>query len=451
MLSKQVANSDILSLLGASSKGSGAKGEVSENVLGEFAELLKGQGSLNDISPKDLMSLFTEGLSKGQTEGDVAQLMSKLSSPQAQEVLQSLAFDGQSFVTPEGQTLSPEALVEKFTQILDGDNSKITAEALKGELNSLEGSKALEAKSIPGKFSDKFTDMAKMRNALRTNSQASKAQFAKNKSLDVQSGEDFLAQRKAMFGKSHINNESGVPQIKRAAHPSVSQYKKESFVTDKRMIRAEGMEPQIESQSDFQMTEVFEGQGENQLEIQNVQLSKNSDGSEMKMASKNQVLDLSQISANNKTELINKISGYIEQSYMSGQDSVEMVVRHEELGNFKVSAQRTGVGQQIDLQINTMTEKGHQFFMENGPELIKSLTRNGVKISDIKVMNGAEFSLAENRSQMSDNNSSQGQGRGEYQSQGQNLSDGSQEGSRQERRRQLWKNAREQFMNYQAA
>jgi hypothetical protein len=68
-------------------------------------------------------------------------------------------------------------------------------------------------------------------------------------------------------------------------------------------------------------------------------------------------------------------------------------------------------------------------------------------------MNGTEFSLAENRSQMSDNSSSQRQGqeRGEYQSQGQNLSDSASEGSRQERRRQLWKNAREQFMNYQAA
>jgi hypothetical protein len=129
----------------------------------------------------------------------------------------------------------------------------------------------------------------------------------------------------------------------------------------------------------------LEGQGENQLEVQNLQMSKSSDGSEMKMASKNQVLDLSQISASNKTELINKISGYIEQSYISGQDSVEMVVRHEELGNFKVSATRTGVGQQIDLKINTMTEKGHQFFMENESELIKSLTRNGVKFQISKL------------------------------------------------------------------
>jgi hypothetical protein len=64
MLSQQVANSDILSLLGASSKGSGIKGDVSENGLGEFAQLLK-----------------------GQDEGDITQLMSRLSSPQAQEVL----------------------------------------------------------------------------------------------------------------------------------------------------------------------------------------------------------------------------------------------------------------------------------------------------------------------------------------------------------------------------
>jgi hypothetical protein len=429
MLSQQVANSDILSLLGASSKGSGIKGDVSENGLGEFAQLLK-----------------------GQDEGDITQLMSRLSSPQAQEVLQSLAFDGQSFVTAEGQTLSPEALVEKVTQLLNGEGNQLTSQNLKGDASSLEAlkeSKITDAKNL----NSNFTDRGRFPQTAANRINGAKLTGPKNKSFDVQSGEDFLAQRRAMFGKSHIDAESGVPQIKRAAHPSVNQYRKESFVTDRRMIRAEGMEPQVESKSDFHMTEVFEGQGENQLEVQNLQMSKSSDGSEMKMASKNQVLDLSQISASNKTELINKISGYIEQSYISGQDSVEMVVRHEELGNFKVSATRTGVGQQIDLKINTMTEKGHQFFMENESELIKSLTRNGVKISDIKVMNGTEFSLAENRSQMSDNSSSQrqGQGRGEYQSQGQNFSDSASDGSRQERRRQLWKNAREQFMNYQAA
>lgn len=447
MLSKQVANSDILSLLGSSAKGSGAGKNASEGVLGEFAQLLQTQGSLNDISPKQLMDLFIN--KKGQGSEEItSELMQKLATPEGQELLQSLSLKDGAFANTQGEIVGPDELLQKLAQVQEGKTLKATKE-LMGELPSSETlSKSELGEGITKKpFSDKFATLPQ-KHIMKKDALAS----AKNKAPGVQSGEDFLAQRKALFGKGHVQMKNGKPAIKT---PGVTKYHKESIMTDNRIIRSKGLEggePIVESQSDFQMTEAFEGGGENQLEVQGVQISKNSNGQEMKMASKNQVLDLSHVDANNKTELINKISNYIEQSYVSGQDSLEMVVKHNDLGQFKVSANRVGVGQQIDLQINTMTEKGHQFFVENESELIKSLTRNGVKISDIKVTNGSElFNLAENRSQMSDNNSSQSQGRGEYQSQGQNFGENGQEGSRQERRRQLWKNAREQFMNYQAA
>lgn len=447
MLSKQVANSDILSLLGASAKGSGASQNASEGPLGEFAQLLKTEGSLNDISPDQLMSLFINNKGEG-SEALTNELMQKLSTPEGQELLQSLSLKDGSFSNAQGELLSPDALLQKLAKVQEGKTLAATNE-LGGntQAGELSGKSEL-GEGLPQKpFSDKFPSITQKR-SMKNDAMAG----LNRKTPDVQSAEDFLAQRRALFGKGHVQMANGKPTLKT---PGVTKYHKESIMTDNRIIRSKGLEggePQVESQSDFQMSEVFEGGAENQLEVQGLQVSKNSNGQEMKMASKNQILDLSHVDANNKTELINKISNYIEQSYVSGQDSLEMIVKHDDLGQFKVSANRVGAGQQIDLQISTMTEKGHQFFMENESELIKSLTRNGVKISDMKVTNGQEFfNLAEGRSQMSDNNSSQSQGRGEYQSQGQNFGENGQENSRQERRRQLWQNAREQFMNYQAA
>lgn len=452
MLSKQVANSDILSLLGSSAKGNGAGQNGAEGILGEFAQLLQTEGSLNGVSPKQLMNLFMKNGAQGN-EAVTTELMQKLSSPEGQKLLQSLSLKDGAFTSAQGETLNPEALLQKLAQVQESKTSALINSELKGtaQLDGLsdKGQVAKDENALAKDFSERIPGLNK--NKMLKKGALGKVQ--KNTS-DVQSAEDFLAQRRALFGKSHVQMANSKPGLK-STKPGVHKYHKESIMTDNRIIRSNGVDgaqPQVESQSDFQMSEVFEGSGENQLEVQGLQMSKNSNGQEMKMASKNQVLDLSNVSANNKTELINKISNYIEQSYVSGQDSLEMVVKHDDLGQFRVSANKVGVGQQIDLQVNTMTEKGHQFFVENESELIKSLTRNGVKLSDIKVTNGQEiFNFGEAKSQMSDNSSSQGQGRGEYQSQGQGFGQNGQEGSRQERRRQLWQNAREQFNNYQAA
>lgn len=427
MLTKQVSNSDLMALLAGGGKSSeGAKG-ASDAVLGEFSQILKGQGSMEGISPEALLNLFKKSASGDEAQGLEA-LMSKLESGAGQDFLKSLSFEDGKFVTGEGEMLSPEGLLEKLSGEGDvSDLSKLSKAQVKEFNPELEG--------------------------FRHTKHAVKKELAAKNNIQVKSAEDFLAQRKALGGKSQVIMTENGPKLK-STNPGVSRYRKESIVTDKKLIKAkhiDGMDPQVESKSDFNMTEVFEGNGENQFELSSLKVSKDSSGTDMKMSSKAQVVDLSNISANNKSELISKVSNYIEQAYVAGQDTVDMVVKHDELGQFQVSATRTGVGQQIDLEIKTMTEQGHQFFAENEAELIKSLTKNGVKLSDVKVVASNDFvAIGETRSQGSET-SSQQNGRGSQNfGQSQNSS-GSQQEAGQERRRQLWQNAKEQYQSFQAA
>ena len=105
---------------------------------------------------------------------------------------------------------------------------------------------------------------------------------------------------------------------------------------------------------------------------------------------KAQILDLSGISSLNKQEVINQISTYIEQSYIAGADRLDVAVYHDELGTFKVSAQKEGVGNQINIQIEVGTESAKAFFNDQEFELIKSLDHAGIKLSELKIVTSGQ-------------------------------------------------------------
>lgn len=433
MQSNQITNSDLLALLSGSPSKSASS---ADGVLGEFSQLLEAQGSLDGLSPDDLINFFKKGQG---SQTDLDELMSKLQSNEGKELLKSLDFENGIFTNAEGESIDPKSLLQKLNL-----NESITDSLTKSDLNT----DSLTSKESLNKYSSKFENSEKF--TLENN--ASKK--ADPNKLDIKTGEDFMAQRNALMKKTHVQMDGDSPVLK-SLNPGVSQYRKESIVTDQRIIKsspADGLEPKVESSSEFQMNEIFEGSGENQFEVQTVQASKNSKGFDSQFSTKVQVVDISQISAENKTELINKVGNYIEQAYVAGQDSVEMVIKHDELGHFRVAATRTGAGQQIDLEINAMNREGHQFFVDNESELIKNLTQSGVKLSHVKITaNNEFFALSEGRSQMSDNNS-HGQGSSDSSSQSQHNNRGQgQEGSGQDRRRQLWKNAQEYQQNFQAA
>lgn len=138
-------------------------------------------------------------------------------------------------------------------------------------------------------------------------------------------------------------------------------------------------------------------------------------------------------------QLIDKISQYIDQEQFQKTQKLDLVVRHEELGQFSLQVSKgKHNAQQVDLRIQAMAQEGHRFFQENERELMNNLTRNGVKVGEFKLVNSSENSA----------NSSFDQGRDEAdrmfaQKEGKQKD---QESRREdsERRERLWKQFQEQ-------
>jgi hypothetical protein len=161
------------------------------------------------------------------------------------------------------------------------------------------------------------------------------------------------------------------------------------------------------------------------------------------------VLDLSKMSPSNTEALIKKISDYIEQSQVGNKESIDLTVRHDSLGQFKIQVNKP-IGAQslpMDMQITTTTAEGHEFFMKNEVSLMKNLSQAGIQLSDLRIVSSADSSsFAQNDSRQQSNQSQYGQS-GQKDSMNfdsGNFSEGSQ------RRRELWQEARANQQRYGA-
>lgn len=142
-------------------------------------------------------------------------------------------------------------------------------------------------------------------------------------------------------------------------------------------------------------------------------------------------LDLSHIDSQNRTELINRVMQGIDIQRLEKADSLDVFVKHNELGDFRVQVAKAGLGSQVDFQIQSSAREAHQFFSDHEYELLKALDRAGIKVSDLRIMmgSGKEFShfFAESKNlgsqssfdsdQNSKNSNRDGQKEGQHQAQ----------------------------------
>ena len=160
------------------------------------------------------------------------------------------------------------------------------------------------------------------------------------------------------------------------------------------------------------------------------------------------VLDLSKINTSNTTEIIKKISDYIEQSQVANKDSMDLTVKHESLGQFKIQVNKPiGPGQQMDMQITTSTAEGHDFFMKNEIGLMKNLSQAGIQLSDLRIVSGGEnaaFAGTDSRQ----NNNSQNNSAASREFMSFDTTGDSSHGA--DRRRELWQEARNNQLRYGA-
>lgn len=152
-------------------------------------------------------------------------------------------------------------------------------------------------------------------------------------------------------------------------------------------------------------------------------------------------LDLSKIDMNNSKEIINRISNYLEQNNLATSNNLEVSVKHEQLGQFKINASKMNQGSDlIDLQITTSSPEAHKFFMKHENELLQTLNKNGVQLSDFKVMTAVHDGQSSSSSSFGQSFSQNGR---EQYSSSQFESKDFDQG--QQRRKELWNEYRERL------
>jgi len=157
--------------------------------------------------------------------------------------------------------------------------------------------------------------------------------------------------------------------------------------------------------------------------------------------------NVSEVKAENKTALINNISNYIERNSVKLESGIELTVKHNELGQFKIKAENSAQG--VELQLTSMNKHGHEFFVQNKTALETTLRESGIKLSDLKVVMSSDKIISMN----TENQKSGFNFTGNNSSQNGNQSNGFMSGSFQQnegnqKRQELWNKYKEQFNKF---
>lgn len=146
------------------------------------------------------------------------------------------------------------------------------------------------------------------------------------------------------------------------------------------------------------------------------------------------VVSFSSLDQTSTHKLINQISEYIDRAKFENTKTVDMVVRHEQLGEISIQAQKAKAGSDlIEMKIQTSTPEGMRFFQSNEVDLLKSLSQNGVRLSDFKLSMTTETHSSSSGFDKDSSQSNNGQSKF-----GDSAGAKDQQGKDSDRRRQLW-------------
>ncbi|WP_127716597.1 hypothetical protein [Halobacteriovorax sp. HLS] len=275
--------------------------------------------------------------------------------------------------------------------------------------------------------------------------------------MPIQSAQDFVMQNQAM-GK--VVNAEQMSNARQSFFPNsksaISAFGKEQETINKSVFA--GKNPFINSQetssvmgnvtdtesalfSAVESTEGAEYLGSKVLDFGATKATMGLNSATTSVATN--VMDLSSINIQNTEQLIDKISEYITTSRLENQDSVELLVKHDSLGQFKVSASKGELPNQVNLEINAASDKAKAFFQDNEVEMIKSLSKSGVKLGEVKVALTSDSSF-QSSSNKNDGSSNQNNNGFNSSKNPQFASSNHQESGR-ERRQELWNMYRERL------
>ena len=170
---------------------------------------------------------------------------------------------------------------------------------------------------------------------------------------------------------------------------------------------------------------------------------------QLQAQTEHKVLDLSKINTTNTSEIIKKISDYVEQNTVANKQSLDLTVKHESLGEFKIQVSKAPSTQSnlIDLQITTSSKEGHDFFVKNEVSLIKNLNQSGVNLSDLRIVSHTSESglLGQSDSRQSSSFQQSNDGYSGQQSSFESSQFSTESDSGSQKRKQLWQEYQERY------
>lgn len=169
---------------------------------------------------------------------------------------------------------------------------------------------------------------------------------------------------------------------------------------------------------------------------------------QMETQNTGKVLDLSKLNTSNNAEIIKRISDYVEQNQVANRDSLDLTVKHDSLGQFKIQVNKPmgAHSAPMDMQITTTTPEGHEFFLKNETGLLKNLSQAGIQLSDLRIVSGSDsMGFTQSDSRQSNNSQYGSQAQKEFMS-----FDSGDSSNGSQRRRELWQEARQNQQRYGA-
>jgi len=379
-----------------------------QELINELAPLLKqiGKAEQNgeEIPSAKIAELLTKNLELSQGEKTAVQdQIAKL----------GIKFDGEQFVQLNGKGVPPQQLIAQVQNSVKMALSKLNSETSDDSFG--------EPPLMRGDFGSGFP------NKMPANAMMNRP---------IVSGQDFINNMKMMNNRQAVVITDQGPQV---ANLGQKAYANESSLFETNLLsskKGQVKEGQANGGQQQTLMDVITGNdGQTQTNL-NLSLDNKIDPEAYGKAEQaGRVLNLSHIPSENGQALINKITNYIQQNNLANQDSVEMFVRHDDLGIFKIQAKRGEVGNTVDLTIATSTIKGNEFFAHHEAELLKGLNQSGIKISDFKIVTSSE-----NIHVTTDQSKGQSSGEWSQQQRSQQFSQSGTEQQRQDadRRKELW-------------
>ncbi|WP_412462982.1 hypothetical protein [Halobacteriovorax sp. RT-2-6] len=211
-------------------------------------------------------------------------------------------------------------------------------------------------------------------------------------SNQLTSSADFIANRQVL-------NNQPANEMKASNSLHMNKFTKEASQKNNSIIRVKN-EAKVE---DFSSDITAKGDRRAPQQVQNNLIgalgnsnTANDFKAEINLAKAPEVLDLSNVT--NADQMIKEVTNYIEMNRIENSKSLQVLVKHNELGHFNVTANKDANGM-IALNIEASTIEAKEFFKENEVKLLKNLDMKGIRVADFKIHTATSGQMSDTASQ----------------------------------------------------